>query len=426
MSVVAMSYKEGDGRLVNYEAEEAFVGSFFLDGTLMQECTVQPIQLYTYKLRSLFSVICRLYEKGKPIDIITVAEEAGIQELESLGGIGYLTDIAISVPTTENFQFYQNTVMEYHQKRKTIEIAGKIRDRARDGDIKDVLNEGIKQLRLIEEVQGTDDAGDIRTGLVDLYIDCEKDIGEITGVPSGFYKLDKLTGGFQESDLVVVGARPSMGKTAFALNIALNAAKEDVTAIFSLEMPKRQLLRRAASSIGNISSIKMRNPKQTFNQEEWNNFQYAISILSRLNMRIFDQAGMDISYIWTKVRQLRKEFGEEKRILVVIDYLQLITGNPRHQANRQAEVSEISRLLKQMARETNAVVIALSQLSRGVENRQDKRPMLSDLRESGQIEQDADVIAFLYREGYYEKKEEERAMKETQTHQGTTGRKPGN
>ncbi|WP_316572721.1 replicative DNA helicase [Neobacillus sp. YIM B06451] len=409
MDGVLNSCKTGDGRLFNEEAEEAFVGSFFLDGGLVQECTVKPDQLYTYKMRRIFAVILLLAEKGKPVDVISVAEEAGPQELENLGGISFITDLAVSVPTTANFIFYQNTVKAYHQKRKTIEIAGKIRDKAFYLDIHDVLSDGIKQLKQIEDMQGDEDAGEIREGLVDLYTDCGKDLGEIIGVPSGFKKLDRLTGGFQESDLVVIGARPSMGKTAFALNIALNAANEDVTAVFSLEMSKKQLLKRAASCIGNISSVKMRNPKHYFGQEDWNQLNFAMGVLSKLNMRIFDKAGMDISYIWSKVRQLRKEVGEERRILVVVDYLQLIGGNNRQQ-NRQAEISEISRSLKQMARETNAIVIALSQLSRGVESRHDKRPMLSDLRESGQIEQDADVIAFLYREGYYGKKKEEGSL----------------
>ncbi|WP_231689571.1 replicative DNA helicase [Bacillus sp. FJAT-27245] len=404
------SWKTGDGRLFNQEAEEAFVGSFFLDGGLMQECTVNPNQLYTYKMRRIFSVIQRLYEKGKPVDVISVTEEAGPQELENIGGISFITDLAVSVPTTANFHFYQDTVKAYFQKRQTIAIAGKIRDKVFYEDIHDVLIDGIKQLKQIEDMQGDEDVGEIRDGLVDLYTDCGKDLGEVTGVPSGFKKLDRLTGGFQESDLVVIGARPSMGKTAFALNIALNAANQDVTAVFSLEMSKKQLLKRAASCIGNISSVKMRNPKHYFNQEDWNQLNFAMGVLASLNMRIFDKAGMDISYIWSKVRQLRKEVGGGKRILVVVDYLQLIGGNVRQNQNRQAEISEISRSLKQMARETNVVIIALSQLSRGVESRHDKRPMLSDLRESGQIEQDADVIAFLYREEYYGKKKEEGAL----------------
>lgn len=399
--------KTGDGRLFNQEAEEAFVGSFFLDGGLMQECAVQPEQLYTYKMKSLFAVMLRLYEKGKPIDVVSVVEEAGVQEIAQLGGISFITDLAVSVPTTANFHFYQDTVKAYHQKRKTIEIAGKIRDKAFYEDIHDVLSDGINQLRQIEDMQGDDEAGEIQGGLIDLYTDCGNDLGEITGIPSGFKKLDRLTGGFQESDLVVIGARPSMGKTAFALNIALNAANEDVTAVFSLEMSKKQLLKRAASCIGSIGSVKMRNPKNYFEQEDWNQLNFAMGVMAKLNIRIFDKAGMDISYIWAKVRQLRKEVGDGKRLLVVVDYLQLINGNGRQQQNRQAEISEISRSLKQMARETNAVIIALSQLSRGVESRHDKRPMLSDLRESGQIEQDADVIAFLYREEYYGKKKEE-------------------
>ncbi|CEG26349.1 DnaB-like helicase C-terminal domain-containing protein [Bacillus sp. B-jedd] len=231
-----------------------------------------------------------------------------------------------------------------------------------------------------------------------MYIDCGKDQGEITGIPSGFQKLDMLTGGFQESDLVVVGARPIMEKTAFALNIAFNASNQDVIAVFSLEMSKKQLLKRAASCIGRICRIKMRNPNRCFEDEDWNRFNFAMGVLSKLNMRIFDIAGMDIS-----VRQLRKEYGEGRRMLVVVDYLQLIAGAGRYHQNRQAEISEISRSLKQMARESIVVVIALSQLSHGVESRQDKGPILSDLRDRGQIEQDADVIAFLYQEEYYGK-----------------------
>ncbi|EWG12921.1 replicative DNA helicase [Cytobacillus firmus DS1] len=202
--------------------------------------------------------------------------------------------------------------------------------------------------------------------------------------------------------MIIVGARPSVGKTAFALNMALNAAGQDAALIFSLEMSKKQLLKRMISCKGEISSIKMRNPKRYFGEGDWSQFSGVMGAFDDVKLHIFDQAGMDIGYIWSKVRKARRKYGEGKRMLVVIDYLQLIAGDSRHQ-NRQAEISEISRKLKTMARDLNVAVIALSQLSRGVESRQDKRPMLSDLRESGQIEQDADVIAFLYRDDYYYK-----------------------
>ncbi|MFE8695550.1 replicative DNA helicase [Cytobacillus sp. FJAT-53684] len=385
----------------NLEAEEALVGAFFLDKDLVNECTIRPEQLYTKKLQLLLKAIQQLAEKGKPVDVISVIEEIGYEQIENIGGISYITDLACSVPTTANFQFYQEIVKEYDQKRKAIKIASRIKNEVLHGEMESVLREGIHDLMQIEDHLVDEDLGDIMPSLVALYRDCEKDLGDITGVPSGFKKLDQLTGGFQTSDLIIVGARPSVGKTAFALNIALHAAEKDIVLMFSLEMSKLQLVKRAASYIGNIHSMKMRNPLRLFANEDWTRFSFAIGKLSKKHFYPIDKAGMDIHYIYSKVRKAKRECKDEKRIVVIIDYLQLITGNPRHQSNRQAEISEISRMLKQMARELDVVVIALSQLSRGVESRQDKHPMLSDLRESGQIEQDADVIAFLYRDDYY-------------------------
>ncbi|MEH7523576.1 replicative DNA helicase [Bacillus sp. JJ1503] len=355
------------------------------------------------ELQRLFAAIQQLDVKEKPINLISVMEEIGVENLGSVGGISYINDLAYGVPSTAKFRYYEDVVKEYAQKRKAVEIAGRIRDDVSAGDIATTLREGIHDLMLIEDHLGDDELGEIMPSLIDLYTDSGKDLGDITGIPAGFKKLDRLTGGFQESDLIVVGARPSVGKTAFALNIAMNASEDDIVLIFSLEMSKKQLLKRAVSSLGKISSMKMRNPRRLFNEEDWEKFSHAMGMVSKANLHIFDGAGMDVNYIWSKLRKIKREYGGQKRILVVIDYLQLIVGDPKHQSNRQAEISEISRKLKHMARELNVVVIALSQLSRGVESRQDKRPMLSDLRESGQIEQDADVIAFLYRDDYYHK-----------------------
>ncbi|MFZ7942782.1 replicative DNA helicase [Neobacillus sp. 19] len=385
----------------NQEAEEALVGAFFLEEDLVKECTIRPEQLYSWKLKQIYSAIRRLDEKGKPIDMISVMEELGISNLQMVGGISYITQLAGSVPTTANFHFYENLVREYAQKRKTIQIAGKIMEQAQASDISKTLSEGIHELMAVEEDEADEDNGDITPSLVDLFADCEKDLGEIVGIPSGFAHLDRLTGGFQESDLVIIGARPSMGKTAFALNLALHAAFQDVSVVFSLEMGKKQLLKRMAGFTGYIDSLKMKNPMKEFQEDDWQHFTDSIATLSKANFHIFDRAGMDVPFIWSKLRKIRREYDREKRILVVIDYLQLIAGDPKYKQNRLAEISELSRALKTMARELNVVVIALSQLSRGVESRQDKRPILSDLRESGQIEQDADLIAFLYRDDYY-------------------------
>lgn len=392
--------------LYSQEAEEAVVGALFLEDGLVKDCVVRPEHFYLARLKRLMMLIRKLDAKGKPVDVISVMEEAGQQNLESIGGIGYIAQLAGSVPTVANFKFYQDTVLEYYQKRKAVEIAGKIQQNAQTGDIAGTLREGIHDLMLIEDHIDDEELGEVMPALVELYEESERDLGEMTGIPSGFKKLDRLTGGFQESDLIIVGARPSVGKTAFALNMALNAANQDIALIFSLEMSKKQLLKRMISCEGEINSIKMRNPKRYFNDGDWEHYTGVIGELGKARLHIFDQAGMDIQYIWSKVRKARRKYGNKKRILVVIDYLQLIIGDSRHQ-NRQAEISEISRKLKTMARDLNVAVIALSQLSRGVESRQDKRPMLSDLRESGQIEQDADVIAFLYRDDYYYKESEQ-------------------
>lgn len=224
------------------------------------------------------------------------------------------------------------------------------------------------------------------------------DNGGITGIPSGFTDLDAMTAGFQESDLIIVAARPSVGKTAFALNIAQNVAKNtnETVAIFSLEMSAEQLVKRMISAEGNIEASKMRTAN--LKTDDWEKASHAIGILGSSNIVIYDPSYITAQEILNQCRRLKKQEGLG---MIVIDYLQLIAGSGKRGENRQQEVSEISRTLKRMARELEVPVIALSQLSRGVESRQDKRPMMSDLRESGSIEQDADIVAFLYRDDYY-------------------------
>ncbi|WP_338472720.1 replicative DNA helicase [Niallia sp. XMNu-256] len=385
------------------EVEQAVIGALFLEGELIKECTLRPEHFYSSKLRNIYILMQQLAEKGKPIDVVSVAEEAGPDHFSEIGGWDLLPSLADCAPSTANFQYHQEIVKKYAHKRNTVLIANKIQKATKEGELDQIIRDGIQDLQSVEDLLNEENLGDIQQGLMDLYVDCEQDLGDISGVPSGFKDLDGLTGGFQESDLVVIGARPSVGKTAFALNIALQAAQEDVSIIFSLEMSKKQLLKRAVGQMGNVSSIKLRNPNRLFDEKDWNRLQHALGMISKMSLHIYDQGGMDVPYIWSHVRKLRQHYGEEKRLLVFIDYLQLINGDPRLKGNRQAEISEISRALKQMAKELNVVVVALSQLSRAVESRQDKRPMLSDLRDSGQIEQDSDLIAFLYREDYYDR-----------------------
>lgn len=389
---------------VNSQAvEEAFVGSFFLDNELAQDCSVQPEQLASPVLRRLYSVIQSLTAKGKPIDTVTVLEEIGEHRISSVGGFSYIVQLAGSVPTTAHFHAYVEAIHSYDKRRKTLVHAHQLKKQAIDGDIDQVVRDGIQQLMKLQDQQtDKEDDGEINASLIELYGEGESDLGDIPGCSTGFTKLDRLTGGFQESDLIIIGARPSVGKTAFALNLALHHAIQDVSVIFSLEMSKKQLLQRAACICEEIHSVKMRNPLRSFSEDDWSKYTNALRRIDGSHLHIFDKAGMDVNYIYSKVRSLRRKYGEQARLLVFIDYLQLIDGDIKHKGNRQAEISEISRFLKKMARDLKVCVIALSQLSRGVEARQDKRPMLSDLRESGQIEQDADTIAFLYRDDYYD------------------------
>lgn len=291
----------------NQEAEEALVGAFFLEGELVKECTIRPEQLYSRKLRMIYSAIREVDEKGKPFDVISVGEEIGFKNLEGLGGFSYMTQLAGSVPTTANFHFYEKMVREYDQKRKAIQIAGKIIEQAKESEISKTLSNGINELMADEEDQADEDNGDITPSLLDLFVDCEKDWGDIVGIPSGYSHLDRLTGGFQESDLIIIGAHPSMGKTAFALNMALHAAFQDISLIFSLEMSKKQLLKRVTGFTGKIDSLEMKNPKKEFQEEDWQHFTESIGKLSKVNLHIFDRAGMNVSYIWSKVRKVRRE-----------------------------------------------------------------------------------------------------------------------
>lgn len=392
--------------LCSLDAEESVIGAILSDEDLIKECPLLPEQFGYKELGRIYWAMKTLEEKGKTIDLVNIVEQIGQDKLHKVKGISYITSLARSVPTLTRFKSHIDIVLEYHKKRRAIEITKEMTEIIRNDNAGNVLQETIESLVSLNTIGTDEDDGDIKAGLVDMYEDIEQEKGDVVGIPSGFHDLDNLTGGFQNQDLVIIGARPSMGKTAFALNTGLNASKTDMVAIFSLEMPKIQLLKRFTSSIGNIDSMKMRNGRKNFTDDDWRSLTLAMGTLSNSNIRIFDKSGIGVEYIYSKVRKLKKEVGDSQRILVIIDYLQLLVGHPKHQGNRQAEISEISRSLKNMARELNVCVIALSQLSRSVESRQDKRPMQSDLRESGQIEQDADVIAFLYRDDYYDKESE--------------------
>ena len=395
----------------NIEAEQAVLGAIFLEPsslTMASEILI-PEDFYRAAHQKIFNVMLNLNDQGKAVDLITVTEElAAAKLIEDIGGVSYLSDLSGAVPTAANIEYYARIVGEKSLLRRLIRTATNIAQDGytREDEVDALLSEAEKN---IMEVANRKNAGafhNIKDVLVRTYDNIEvmhNRVGDITGLETGFVDLDRMTAGFQRNDLIIVGARPSVGKTAFALNIAQNVAKKtgENIAIFSLEMGAEQLVMRLLCAEGNIDAQRLRTGSLT--EEDWGKLTMAMGSLSNTGIYIDDTPGVRISDIRSKCRRLKQEHGIG---MILIDYLQLILGSGRSGENRQQEVSEISRSLKQLARELQIPVIALSQLSRGVEQRQDKRPMMSDIRESGSIEQDADIVAFLYRDDYYDKESE--------------------
>jgi replicative DNA helicase len=395
----------------NIEAEQAVLGAIFLDSsalTLASEVLV-PEDFYRASHQKIFTAMLKVADKGEPVDLVTVtAELADSKMLEEVGGVSYLSELADSVPTAANVEYYARIVEEKSILRRLIRTATSIAQEGytREDEVDALLNEAEKKIMEVSQRKNAGAFQNIKDILVQTYDNIEmlhNRKGEVTGIPTGFIELDRMTAGFQRSDLIIVAARPSVGKTAFALNIAQNVATKtnENVAIFSLEMSAQQLVMRMLCAEGNINAQNLRTGKLT--PEDWGKLTMAMGSLSNAGIYIDDTPGIRISEIRAKCRRLKQESGLG---MVLIDYLQLIQGSGRNRENRQQEVSEISRSLKALARELEVPVIALSQLSRSVEQRQDKRPMMSDIRESGSIEQDADIVAFLYRDDYYDKESE--------------------
>ncbi|MCA1065618.1 replicative DNA helicase [Rossellomorea sp. AcN35-11] len=395
----------------NIEAEQAVLGAIFLEPSALTTTSeiLIPEDFYRHSHQKIYNVMLNLGDGGKAVDLITVTEElAAAKELEDVGGVAYLSELAASVPTAANIEYYAKIVEEKSLLRRLIRTATDIASDgyAREDEVDSLLSEAEKNIMEVAQRKNAGAFHNIKDVLVRTYDNIEtltNRKGDVTGISTGFADLDHMTAGFQRNDLIIVGARPSMGKTAFALNIAQNVAvkaKENV-AIFSLEMGAEQLVMRMLCAEGNINAQNLRTGELT--DEDWRKLTMAMGSLSNAGIYIDDTPGIKVGEIRSKCRRLAQEHGLG---MILIDYLQLIQGSGRSGENRQQEVSEISRSLKGLARELQVPVIALSQLSRGVEQRQDKRPMMSDIRESGSIEQDADIVAFLYREDYYDKEAE--------------------
>src|SRR5690606_11762765 len=386
------------------EAERAVLGAILMDPqalTLVAE-RLRPDDFYRQGHQRLFQAMLNVAERGEPIDLVTVTEELQkTKQLEEVGGVTYLTELADSVPTSAHVDHYARIVEEKAILRRLIRTATQIASAGYAGgdDVAEIIDEAERKILDISQRRIRKAFLPIRDLLMDTYERIEQmheNRGGLTGIPTGFPDLDRMTSGLQRSDLIILAARPSMGKTAFALNLAQNVALHagETVAIFNMEMPAIQLVQRMLSAEGNIDAQVFRTG--SLGEEDWEKLTMAIGTLAEVPIFIDDTPGLTVFDIRAKLRRLQAEHGLG---LVVIDYLQLIRG--RGGESRQQEISEISRSLKLLARELNVPVIALSQLSRAVEQRQDKRPMLSDLRESGSIEQDADIVAFLYRDDYY-------------------------
>src|SRR5699024_287833 len=396
----------------NIEAEQAVLGAIFLQPEAFSVASELLIHTYFYRTshQRIFDAMMRLSDKGEPIDVVTVTTLlSNEQTIDEAGGVTYLTDLARSVPTAANISFYSKIVEEKALLRKLIRTATDIVSTSfdREDNIEDVLDEAEKNILTVSSRQNSGAFKSIKDVLIEVYDDIEQrhqNDDEVTGIPTGFLDLDRVTSGFQRNDLIIVAARPSVGKTAFALNIAQNVATrtDENVAIFSLEMGAEQLVSRMLCAEGNIESQRLRTG--ALEADDWGKLTMAMGSLSNAGIYIDDSPGIRVSDIRSKCRRLKQEHGLG---MIIIDYLQLIQGSEQSKENRQQEVSEISRSLKALARELEVPLIALSQLSRGVEQRQDKRPMMSDLCESGSIEQDADIVGFLYRDDYYDSESEQ-------------------
>ena len=388
-------------------AEQSVIGSMILDPETVVTASeiLETDDFYDKRYGLIFSAITALEKEGKAIDIITI--ENKIKEMEQpLGAIDIdiLKELVIAVPTSVNVVHYAEIVYKNALLRRLIKVTEEISLSCYSGEspLDDILQNTEKKVFDLIQKRHVSDTTDIKKvifSVVESIAAAAKSGGTVTGIPTGFYDLDYKMAGLQNSDLILIAARPSMGKTAFALNIAeyVTVKKNVTTAIFSLEMSKEQLAKRILAMNSRVDSQKLRTGD--LSDEEWMDIIDSAKAIGETNLIIDDTPGISVGELRSKCRKLKIE---KNLGLVMIDYIQLMTGGKKIES-RQQEISEISRSLKALAREINAPIIALSQLSRKVESRDDKRPMLSDLRESGAIEQDADVVMFIYRDEYYNK-----------------------
>ena len=399
------------------EAEQSVIGAMIMDrdAFLVASQILAREDFYHSQNGVLFETICEIYNDGRPVDPVTLKDRLqGKNVPPEIYSIDYLTALVAGVPTSANIRHYADIVKEKSVLRSLIRLNDRISELCYQGaePLEDILEETEKSVFSLLQSRMTADYQPIRDIVVDALESIEKaskTTGHVTGVPTGFADLDYKLSGLQPSDLILVAARPSMGKTAFVLNIAEYVAfKKDMSvAIFSLEMSREQLVKRLFSMESKVDAQKIRSGE--LSDTDWEKLIEGAGIVGRSKLIIDDTPGISVSELRSKCRKYKLEQDVK---LVIIDYLQLMAGNGRRSENRQQEISDISRALKQLARELKVPVVALSQLSRAVEQREEHRPVLSDLRDSGAIEQDADVVMFLYRDEYYHEDTDKKGIAE--------------
>ena len=398
------------------EAEQSVIGSMIIDreAIVVASEIVTGGDFYNKQYGVVFETMVELNESGRPVDMVTLQDKLKEKDVPSeVSSLEFVRDIITAVPTSANIRHYANIVAEKSILRKMIRLNEEIENLCYSGkeSMEFILEDAEKRIFDLVQKRNSGEFVPIRQVVMNALKKIEaasKSTGRVTGVATGFYDLDFKTSGMQPADLVLIAARPSMGKTAFVLNIAQHVAfrLNETVAIFSLEMSKEQLVNRMFSLESNVDAQNLRNG--TLSDAEWEKLIESAGVIGKSNLIIDDTAGISISELRSKCRKFKLEHNLK---MIIIDYLQLMSGSGRSES-RQQEISEISRSLKSLARELNVPVLALSQLSRAVEQRPDKRPMMSDLRESGAIEQDADVIMFIYRDDYYNKDSEKKGISE--------------
>jgi len=378
----------------NPESEKMLIGCILIDSTIAKEISVKPEQVSVLH-KAVFQAIHDITKDGHNVDAGTLYEKLGMGYMNQID----LNEMIQSVPSSEGYKTYESSILRAFKRSRVRELAQGFVDDTRDIMNDEQADQFVVDLNKVNEDIVEEDEFDLKKLLFNIFDKAESGKSKM-GLPTGFVEYDRITSGHRKGDLIIVGARPSVGKTAFALNVASGHLEKGAFGhLYSLEMGDESFVNRMISATGRVDSHKMMDPSKRFDDDDWNRFSYAIGEIGKRNMYIGDKSNIKLSEIYARTRKLMRQYPDQDHFLI-IDYLQLLQPIVKKN-NRQEEVSDLSRALKVMARDLNIPVIVLSQLSRGVESRQDKRPMLSDLRESGSIEQDADIVAFLYRDDYY-------------------------